>query len=86
MRSFISILALPLLVFSTGTVWASTDLHKLIESAPLDGGVSTSIHAAQLTHYLEQNGYILATVSVSEDGDASRSWIYFQCKDNWLKA
>ena len=69
MRSFISILALPLLVFSTGTVWASTDLHKLIESAPLDGGVSTSIHAAQLTHYLEQNGYILATVSVAEDGD-----------------
>ncbi len=52
----------------TGTVWASNDLHRLIENAPLEKGVSTSIHAAQLTHYLEQNGYILVTVTVTEDG------------------
>ncbi|MET0106833.1 MAG: hypothetical protein ABW072_17095, partial [Sedimenticola sp.] len=70
MRSFIACLYAQLfLVFAANSAWASsTDLQKLIENAPLENGVSTSIHAAQLTHYLEQNGYLLATVSIMEDG------------------
>lgn len=66
--TFLAVLLSPLFVPTVSVASASTGFEQLIESSPLDAGVSSSIHAAQLTHYLEQNGYLLAVVHVVEDG------------------
>jgi len=48
--------------------WAISEIEKVISSAEIDEGLSPPQQAAALTHHLEQNGYLLATVSIEPDG------------------
>lgn len=63
-----NILICSLVMFSVASIHANSDIEKIISSAELDAGASPSIHISQLTHYLEQNGYILTIVKLQEDG------------------
>lgn len=67
-KSNILVYTLPLFLTTLLHANPHVDIEKIISSAELDAGASPSIHATQLTHYLEQNGYILAIVKVQEDG------------------
>lgn len=64
----LNMLICSLVIFSATSIHANSDIEKIISSAELDAGASPSIHASQLTHYLEQNGYILTVVKAEEDG------------------
>jgi hemolysin activation/secretion protein len=48
--------------------FASDEFERLINKASLDADANLAQQAAQLTHYLEQNGYILATAEITKDG------------------
>lgn len=55
-----------ILFYTHANAQINKKIETLIASAELEEGASISIHAAQLTHYLEQNGFLLTRVLISE--------------------